>query len=199
MLYIIIGLGNPGGRYCLTRHNLGFMVVDELARRYAIQTARKKFRAEVGEGAIEGAKAVLIKPHTYMNLCGLSVREAVSFFKPEPGRLIVVHDDLDLEPGRIQIRKGGGAGGHKGLASIIEHLGTPDFIRVRLGIGKPAVKEMVEDYVLQHFPPDELEGMAGQVSRASDAVAAIISAGLQEAMNRFNVRKRSAMQEETKD
>lgn len=198
-MYLIIGLGNPGGCYRLSRHNLGFMVVDELALRYAIHVSRKKFQAEIGEGMIAGSRAVLVKPQTYMNLSGLSVREAVSFFKTAPDRLIVIYDDLDLAPGRIQIRTGGGAGGHKGLRSVIEHLGTPDFIRVRLGIGKPERKEMVEDYVLQPFLKDELAGVASQILAASEAVSVILSAGLPEAMNRFNVKQRNDVPDRTED
>ncbi len=185
---LIIGLGNPGTKYHLTRHNLGFLVVDELAEIHGINLSKKKFNALTGEGILWGESAVLAKPQTFMNLSGTAVRGLFGFYKLAVRDLLVVHDDLDLEPGAVRIKAGGGAGGHKGLGSIIESLGEADFVRIRLGIGKPPMKEQTEGYVLQRFAPDELEQTAQAVHRACDVVEALIASGLQTAMNRFNSR-----------
>lgn len=188
---LIIGLGNPGSRYHLTRHNLGFMVVDELAEIHRIGIAKNKYGALVGEGVIAGNPVVLAKPQTFMNLSGSAVRGLVGFFKPQAHDLVIVHDDLDLDSGVVRVKFGGGAGGHKGIKSIIDCIGSPDFVRVRLGIGKPFLKEKTESYVLERFKPGELEATADQVGRGCDAVEEIIAKGVQAAMNRFNPRNRT--------
>lgn len=193
---LIIGLGNPGSKYLLTKHNLGFMVVDEFAEIHRISIAKNKYGALVGEGVIAGNPVVLAKPQTFMNLSGNAVRGLVGFFKPGTHDLIVVHDDLDLDPGVVRVKFGGGTGGHKGIKSIIDCIGGPDFIRVRLGIGKPSLKERTESYVLERFRPGELESTADQVHRGCDAVEEIISKGVQTAMNRFNPRNRKSGPEE---
>ena len=192
---LIVGLGNPGSKYLLTRHNLGFMVVDELSEIHRIDVARKKFNALVGEGTLAGVSVVLAKPQTYMNLSGTAVRELFTFYKSEPKDLLVVHDDLDLDPGVVRIKLGGGAGGHKGLKSIIDGLGRPDFLRVRLGIGKPAMKDRTESYVLERFASGDLEQTADFVHRGCDAVEEILRSGLVAAMNRFNPRSKKAGEE----
>ncbi len=193
---LIVGLGNPGSKYLMTRHNLGFMVVDEVAEIHRIDISKKKFGALVGEGALSGTSVVLAKPQTFMNLSGRSVRELVDFYKAAPEDLVVIHDDLDLDPGIVRIKIGGGAGGHKGLKSIIESLGRPDFIRVRLGIGKPVSKERTESYVLERFAPEELEQTADFVHLACDAVEELLRSSVTSAMNRFNPRTRKSEEED---
>ncbi|MFB3925202.1 MAG: aminoacyl-tRNA hydrolase [Syntrophales bacterium] len=185
---IVIGLGNPGAVYRLTRHNLGFMVVDELSGIHGIPVNRKKFNALVGEGFIEGIAALLVKPLTFMNLSGISARDILSYYKGDIHDLIIVHDDLDLEPWVVRVKTGGGAGGHKGLLSIMEHLGSREFHRVRMGIGKPLMKEMVESYVLESFSKEDIPLVARQVERACEAVGMLVSSQIQKAMNKFNVR-----------
>jgi peptidyl-tRNA hydrolase, PTH1 family len=194
-LKLIVGLGNPGSKYLLTRHNLGFMVLDELAEIHRIDVTKKKFGALVGEGVLAGVSIVLVKPQTFMNLSGTAVRELFVFYKPEPKDLLVIHDDLDLEPGVVRIKLGGGAGGHRGLKSIIDCLGCPDFVRIRLGIGKPALKDRTESYVLERFAAGELEQTAAFVLRGCDAVEEILRSGLVPAMNRFNPRSRKTAEE----
>ncbi len=168
---------------------MGYLVLDELAEEHRISTGRKKFTADIGEGVIGGMSVILLKPRTFMNRSGLAVGQAASFFKIDPADIIVIHDDLDLAFGSIRIKEGGGHGGHKGLISVIDSLGTREFIRVRLGIGKPVLKEMVEDYVLQIFSRDEMTVLPGLLGRATEAVAGILTTGVQAAMCRFNVRQ----------
>jgi len=185
-LKLIAGLGNPGKAYLFSRHNLGFMTVDRLADDLDIRISRTQFDALVGDGTMSGTRVVLAKPQTFMNLSGNSVAALVRFYKLEPEDLIVVHDDLDLPFETVRIKKGGGHGGNKGVLSIIDRLGTPDFVRVRLGIGKPPRKEMTEDYVLCRFPPEEMTTLPQVLAKAADAVEAIVTSGLTNARNRFN-------------
>lgn len=185
---LIIGLGNPGKEYLFSRHNLGFMVVDRLAGDLEIRVARKQFDALTGDGTISGNRIILAKPQTYMNLSGNSVSALLRFYKLEMEDLIVVHDDLDLPFDTVRIKKGGGHGGNKGVMSIMNQLGSPDFVRVRMGIGKPPRKEMTEDHVLGRFFPHEMEKLPDLLVRAADAVEAIIKSGLAAAMNQFNQR-----------
>ena len=179
-------LGNPGREYADNRHNVGFMVGDELARRRG-GSFRSKFSGELAELRLDGRTAVL-KPQTYMNESGRSVREALRFFKVPPEDLLVVHDEVDLEPGRLQVRMGGGLAGHNGLRSIAQHVKTSDFLRVRVGVGRPERGDPrpVADFVLSPFPPeldvDEL------VKRAADAVEVVAREGLEAAQQRFNER-----------
>jgi PTH1 family peptidyl-tRNA hydrolase len=185
---LIVGLGNPGDRYRLNRHNMGFLVLDELAKRQDIDIHRKGFDSCLGKGSIAGLTVILAQPLTFMNRSGEAVKRLVQYFKTDLDDLIVAHDDLDLPLGSVRIKAGGGHGGHKGLKSIIDHLGEPGFIRVRLGIGKPVSKEMVNGYVLESFTGDEMKILPGIVSRACDAVAEIVLSGAQSAMCKFNVR-----------
>ena len=182
---LVAGLGNPGREYERTRHNLGWLVLDELARRHH-GSWRSKFSGSLAEVRLDGLRLALLKPETYMNESGRSVGAAARFFKVEPERLLVVHDDVDLEPGRLQARAGGGLAGHNGLRSLAQDLGTQDFERLRIGVGRPGRGDprSVSDWVLSGFAPeDDLEGL---VSRASDAVETIASQGLGAAQATYN-------------
>jgi len=182
---LVAGLGNPGREYAATRHNAGFMVCDELARRHDGKF-RSKFSGELAEVRIEGRKVALLKPLTYMNESGGSVAAAARFFKVEPASLLVVHDEADLELGRLQARLGGGLAGHNGLRSVAAQLGTPDFARLRIGVGRPERGDPrpVADWVLSPFGSEvDVEGLVG---RAADAVEVLLRDGLDEAQQRFN-------------
>jgi PTH1 family peptidyl-tRNA hydrolase len=182
---LVAGLGNPGREYERTRHNVGWMVIDELARRHE-GSFRSKFDGQLSEVRLEGLRVALLKPETYMNISGKSISAAGRFFKVEPESLLVVHDDVDLEPGRLQARTGGGLAGHNGLRSIASALGTQDFLRLRIGVGRPGRgdRRPVADYVLSPFTPDE--DVDALISRAADAVETIASDGVEPAQQRFN-------------
>jgi PTH1 family peptidyl-tRNA hydrolase len=152
---LIVGLGNPGTRHARNRHNIGFMAADAIARRYGLPPFRNRFRGEVTEGTIAGERRLLLKPQTFMNLSGESVAAAARFFKLSPAELVVLHDELDLRPGKVRVKRGGGSAGHNGLRSIDALLGA-DYWRVRIGIGHPGLKDLVLPYVLQNFPAAEL-------------------------------------------
>jgi PTH1 family peptidyl-tRNA hydrolase len=182
---LVAGLGTPGREYAATRHNLGFLVCDELARRHG-GSFRSKFSGELAELRVEGERVALLKPQTYMNESGRSVAAAVRFFKADPDELLVVHDEVDLEPGRLQVRIGGGLAGHNGLRSVAGSLGTPDFLRLRIGIGRPERGDPrpVADWVLSPFGPDvDVDAL---VAHAADAVETLLRDGLDEAQRRFN-------------
>jgi len=187
---IIAGLGNPGDPYRLTRHNMGFLVVDALADDCGIAIQKKKFEALLGDGRIGEHRVLFVKPQTFMNLSGQSIRQVLDFYQIKADDLLVVHDDLDLPFGTVRIKVGGGDGGHKGIRSLIDHLGDATFIRVRLGIGKPAFRDDTERYVLQPVPKADLEQLAEVVRTACEAVREILAAGARPAMNRFNTRER---------
>ena len=190
-MFIIAGLGNPGRQYEGTRHNMGFDVIDELIDRSRIPSAGVKFHALYGKGVIGGQQVILMKPLSYMNLSGGPVSEMVHYFKADPEReLIVICDDIDLEPGRLRIRKSGSAGGHNGLKDIIARLGTDGFTRIRLGVGhKPADWDLA-DHVLSRFDAVSRRQVDETILRAADAVEMILSRGTDAAMNEFN-RKRT--------
>ena len=182
---LVVGLGNPGREYERTRHNAGWLVLDELARRHD-GSWRSKFSGSLAEVRLGGLRLALLKPETYMNESGRSVGAAARFFKVEPGQLLVVHDDVDLEPGRLQARAGGGLAGHNGLRSLAQDLGTQDFERLRIGVGRPGRgdRRSVSDWVLSGFSPeDDVDAL---VARSADAVEAIASEGLETAQARFN-------------
>jgi PTH1 family peptidyl-tRNA hydrolase len=182
---LVAGLGNPGGAYERTRHNVGWLVVDEVARRHD-GSFRSKFNGQLAEVRLDGLRLALLKPETYMNVSGKSVGAAGRFFKVDPPSLLVVHDDVDLEPGRFQARLGGGLAGHNGLRSIAGALGTQDFLRLRIGVGRPERGDLrpVADYVLSRFEPEvDVEALVG---RAADAVEAIACDGLEAAQSRYN-------------
>lgn len=188
-MYIIVGLGNPGSRYEGTRHNMGFDVIDRLITVNNIPQAGRKFHAVYGTGIIGGQKVVLAKPVTYMNLSGTSVRELMDFYKIDPTReLIVISDDIDLEPGRIRIRKKGSAGGQNGLKHIIQCIGTQDFIRVRVGTGAKPQDWELADWVLSRFPKEERTQVDDAIIRAAEAVETIVTDGIDAAMNRYNTK-----------
>ncbi|MBI5666704.1 MAG: aminoacyl-tRNA hydrolase [Chloroflexi bacterium] len=184
--YLIIGLGNPGKGYADTRHNVGFRVVDELARRYGLTFGRKERKAVVASGVILGKRAILAKPQTYMNLSGEAVRALVDFYKVELSRLLVISDDLDIPLGTLRLRKSGSAGGQGGLKNIIQHLGTQDFNRLRFGIGRPPGRMQPKDYVLQAFKGDDVILAAQMVDRAASAVEVWLTEGIEIAMTRYN-------------
>jgi PTH1 family peptidyl-tRNA hydrolase len=182
---LVAGLGNPGPEHARDRHNVGWMVVDELARRHG-GSFREKFRGRLGDVRIGGVKVLLLKPETYMNESGASIQAAAAYHKVPVERLLVVHDDVDLDTARIQARAGGGLAGHNGLRSIAQRLGTQEFLRLRLGVGRPGRGDPrpVADYVLSPFDPeDDVEAL---VSRGADAVETLATEGLDEAQRRFN-------------
>jgi len=183
---LVVGLGNPGEDYRGTRHNLGFMVVEELARRYRVEKHEYKHNAVIAWVRIHGEPVALIKPLTFMNLSGAAVRPLLAGLKAGTGELLVVYDDMDLEPGRIRLRAGGGAGGHRGLASIMEKLGTSNFNRLRIGIGHPPKGSDAIGHVLGRFSTEEEPVMTGAVAKAADAVEVWVKAGIVKAMNSYN-------------
>lgn len=186
-MVLIVGLGNPGRLYEKGRHNAGFMVIDHLTLDLQIPVEQKKFTALSGRGKIQDTQVIFVKPQSYMNLSGEAVRRFFDFYKMEkPEDVIVVHDDLDLPFSVIRLKAGGGHGGHKGLLSIIQHLGSPDFLRVRIGIGKPDDKEMTERHVLEPFSREEMKRLTGVVTTACLAVREVVSSGIQTAMNKYN-------------
>jgi peptidyl-tRNA hydrolase, PTH1 family len=188
IMYLIIGLGNPGKRYQQTRHNIGFMVLEEIAARWEVDIKQKSFDALWNRGKVAGANVLLAMPQTYMNLSGNAARSLQTYFKVDTGNLIVIHDDLDLPFGAMRLKMGGGDAGHKGLKSIINCLGSADFMRVRMGIGKPAGRIPVEDYVLQKFRQDESDTLKQIIQTASEATADIIGSGLQQAMAKHHTK-----------
>ena len=187
---LLVGLGNPGERYARTRHNVGFRVIDTLAARHGIDIRKTKFDALVGEGALRAGasqeRAVLLKPHTFMNLSGSSLQAAVHFYRVGPEDTVVVYDDLDLPFGKLRIRERGGDSGQRGVRSILEALGESEFARLRVGIGRPTTPMDPGDYVLQPFGPEETERLPAILDRAADALETIVFEGTIPAMNRFN-------------
>jgi len=187
---LVVGLGNPGRQYASTRHNVGWMVLDELASAYSAESFRKKFSGEYAKAIVEGRTAYLLRPETYMNESGRSVQPAAAFFDVEPSNVIALHDELDLPFGEVRVKVGGGHAGHNGLRSIIRHLGTPDFVRVRIGIGRPPAgfRGEVADYVLSSFDTSERAELPDLVKKAATAVQKIAALGLHRAMNEVNTR-----------
>jgi len=182
---LVAGLGNPGRAYERTRHNAGWLVLDELARRHG-GSWRSKFSGSLAEVRVGDARLALLKPETYMNESGRSLGAAARFFKVEPQQVLVVHDDVDLETGRLQARAGGGLAGHNGLRSLAQHVGSQDFLRLRIGVGRPGRgdRRSIADWVLSPFAPeDDADAL---VARSADAVEKIVAEGLQEAQQRFN-------------
>lgn len=216
-MWLLVGLGNPGRKYERNRHNLGFRVIDELERRHALGGFRAKFGGEVAAGMLSIAgrhhKAVLLKPMEYMNLSGFAVQRAAQFHDIEPERIIVIHDEIDLDFGRLRLKSGGGHGGHNGLRSLIEQLGANDFLRVRMGVGKPGPNpgqagaagapanaagrdRRVAGYLLSDFPAEQEPQVEELVRTAADAVEAIVARGITAAMNEFHAPKPDSLPEE---
>ncbi|MFU0828941.1 MAG: Peptidyl-tRNA hydrolase [Lachnoclostridium sp.] len=185
-MYIIVGLGNPTREYQATRHNIGFDVITRISDDYGIPLDFKKHKAICGKGFIEGEKVIIAQPQTYMNLSGESVRELVDFYKIEPDHLIIVYDDISLNVGQLRIRGKGSAGGHNGIKSIISHLGTQEFLRIRVGIGDKPEGWDLADYVLSRFMDEEQPIIREAIKRSSEAVGTIIKDGLEAAMNIYN-------------
>jgi len=185
---IIVGLGNPGRKYERTRHNAGFMVVDELANNLYSDIAQEKYFALIGKAHIDSEQVILVKPQTYMNESGRAVVAAVRGSYADISDLIVIHDELDLPSGSVRVKIGGSHGGHNGLRSIIEHLGSAEFVRVRIGISRPTPGRDTADYVLSPFLVEEREASAKAISRAVEAVKVILNEGPTAAMNKFNQR-----------
>jgi PTH1 family peptidyl-tRNA hydrolase len=185
-MYLIVGLGNPGAEYENTRHNLGFKVVEELARRLNISSLKEKCHSFMAEANLKGKKIILAQPQTFMNNSGLAVRSLIDWFRYNPKNLILVYDDVDLEVGQLRVREKGGDGGHHGVESVIGSVGTTEFGRVRIGIGRENLTDDVTDYVLRHIPPAQREKLDAAVIAAADAVESIITDGLSPAMNKYN-------------
>ena len=187
--YIIAGLGNPGKQYELSRHNAGFLCIDILANRYSFKTDRIKFNALCADVMISSKRCLVMRPQTYMNLSGESVRAAADFYKVDPEDILIVYDDISLAPGQLRIRAKGSAGGHNGIKSIIAHLGTQEFPRVKVGVGEKPSRMDLADYVLGHFSKEEQATMADAVKEAADAVCEIVNVGIAQAMNDHNRKK----------
>lgn len=187
-MFVFAGLGNPGVRYDSTRHNIGFEVIDQFARAHGISVRKVKHKALLGEGRVNGVPVVLVKPQTYMNLSGESLQSVMNFYKIPVTNLVVIYDDIDLDTGVMRIRQQGGAGTHNGMRSILAHLGTQNFPRVRMGVGKPTQGELA-DYVLGRFRPEEIRLMEKAILTAVEALDAVICDGVQKAMNQFNTGK----------
>ena len=183
---LIVGLGNPGREYAWTRHNLGWQVVAYLSEQWRIPLGKKGYESLWGQGRVGGETVILAQPTTYMNLSGEAVSRLLAYFKLSPADLVVIHDDLDVPPWRLKIVEGGGPGGHRGVLSLIAALHTEEFLRVKLGIGRPPPQMPGERYVLTPFPAAEAENVAQFIERAAQAVATLIGEGLAAAQNRFH-------------
>jgi PTH1 family peptidyl-tRNA hydrolase len=185
----VVGLGNPGRRYRATRHNAGFRVVDRLASRWEVAVAREAHRALVGEARRAGERVLLVKPQTYMNESGEAVASVQRFYRVDPAHVIVVHDDVDLDVGRVRIRSGGRGGGNRGVESLIATLGDPGFLRVKVGVGRPTAGPVPPSYVLSVPPGEEASRLDEAEERAADAVELLLAEGPERAMNRINQRE----------
>lgn len=185
--YIVAGLGNPGDKYIHTRHNAGFMALDAFSEKKGFKTDKLKYHALTGEANIASKRVLFIKPQTYMNNSGVAVREAAAFYKISAENIIVIFDDISLEPGKIRIRKKGSAGGHNGIKSIIEHLGSDNFPRIKIGVGaKPHPDYDLADWVLGEIPKDQREIFFDALVRAGDALEAMLESGIDAAMAKYN-------------
>jgi peptidyl-tRNA hydrolase, PTH1 family len=188
-MWLLVGLGNPGPKYAQNRHNIGFMVIDEIASRSRSDGWRAKFGGELTSGDVAGAKAVLLKPQEYMNVSGHAVQRSAAFYQVEPKHIVVVHDEIDLPLGTLRVKVGGGHGGHNGLRSIIQELGSPDFVRVRVGVGRPGPagkSSNVAGFVLDDFAKSERTEVEIVLKEAADAIEEVIKKGPLLAQNRYN-------------
>lgn len=189
-MFVIVGLGNPGKKYENTRHNAGFIAIDALADKYGISISEKKHKALCGSGVMEGNKVVLVKPQTFMNLSGESVRSIMDFYKIDPEEdMLVIYDDISLAPGNIRIRKKGSAGGHNGIKSIIAHAGTQNFMRVKVGVGEKPSGWDLADYVLGHFSDEDNVKLKEIMPDIIQAVTFMVQGDVDKAMNDFNAKK----------
>ena len=185
-MYLIVGLGNPEEDYANTRHNMGFNTINEIAKEYEIDLSRQKFKGIYGSGIIEGEKVILLKPQTFMNSSGESVVEFMNFYKLEDENLIVIYDDIDIEPSFIKIRKTGSAGSHNGMKSIIHFLQYDSFKRVRVGIGKPREGKDLIEHVIGAIEDEDIDNLRIGVKKAKEAVIEILKNGVDSAMNKYN-------------
>lgn len=185
-MYLIIGLGNPEEEYARTRHNMGFDTINKISEKYNIKVNKNKFNSLYGTGTIEGERVILLKPQTYMNLSGTALRDFMNFYKLSSKDIIVIYDDLDIEPGIIKIRKKGGPGTHNGMKSVVKEIGTEDFSRIRIGIGNPEYKNDLLNYILTRIPDDEYKILQSSINNAAEAVCEIIRNGIDSAMNLYN-------------
>lgn len=188
-MFLIAGLGNPGKEYENTRHNAGFMVLDALADKLGADISEKKHKGLCGKAVIGGEKVILLKPQTFMNSSGESIRAAADYYKIEPEDILVVYDDISLAPGQLRVRAKGSAGGHNGIKSIIAHLGTQEFPRIRVGVGEKPARMDLADYVLGHFSSEERKIMEDAVKEAAEAACEVVSDGIDQAMNHHNMKK----------
>ena len=185
-MFLIVGLGNPKEEYSNTRHNMGFDTINKLANEYNIKINKNKFKGLCGSGIIENEKVILLKPQTYMNLSGESIKEAMAFYKIKSENIIVIYDDIDIEPGIIKIRKKGGPGGHNGMKSVISEIDTQNFPRIRIGIGKPENKGQLIEYVIGKMPQTDKDILEKATILGKEAILEIIKNGVDIAMNKFN-------------
>lgn len=185
-MYLIVGLGNPEEDYSNTRHNMGFNTINKLAKQYNIEINKKKFKGLYGTGIIENEKVILLKPQTFMNLSGESIKEAIDFYKIKEDKLIIVYDDIDIEPGTIKVRKTGGPGTHNGMKSVIQNINTRNFARIRIGIGMPEHKGDLINYVIGAIPEEEKKTLDEATTLGKEAIIEIIKNGIDNSMNKFN-------------
>jgi PTH1 family peptidyl-tRNA hydrolase len=192
---IVVGLGNPGARYERTRHNVGFDVADRIAERHGVALSTKRFKARLGSGRVSGQSVVVALPQTFMNCSGESIGPMAGWYKVPPEQVIVVHDELDLPFGRVKVKAGGGHGGHNGLRDLASKLPSRDFVRVRVGIGRPDGRMDPAAWVLARWSPEQAAGLPDLIEQAADAVEAVLQHGVREAMNRLNGEGRQAKKE----
>lgn len=187
---VIVGLGNPGKDYDKTRHNIGFMVIDELVDSLKVSGPKIKFKAVYGEANVDGEKILLVKPQTFMNNSGEAVRDILNFYKVKPEDLIIIYDDIDIDFSSVRIRKKGSAGSHNGMKSIIYHIETDDFPRIRIGVGKKHENQDLANFVLSRFSNEETEDINIAIKKAAEAVLSIVKDGVDNAMNKYNTKKK---------
>ena len=185
-MYLIAGLGNPENEYAHTRHNMGFDTINNIAKNNNISISKTKFKALYETGIIQGKKVILLKPQTYMNSSGISIKEVVDFYNIKPEEIIIIYDDIDIEKGKIKLRKKGGPGSHNGMKSVIQELQSTDFIRIRVGIGQPEFKNDMINYVIGNVPDEEQKVLQEGTQKAAEAVEEILKNGIDIAMNKFN-------------
>lgn len=188
MRWVVAGLGNPGDQYHRSGHNIGFMVIDRMAEKCGARLDRRKFKGVFGETRVGADSVILVKPQTYYNLSGECVGAILGYYKISVERLIVVHDEIDLEPRQLRLKRGGGDAGNRGVRSIAATLGTPEFVRVRVGIGRPTPGEEAREHVLNTLSRADLEAFKASIARAAEAVEGVIISGLERAMNLYNQR-----------
>ena len=185
-MYLIVGLGNPEEEYARTRHNMGFDTINKISEKYNIKVNKSKFNSLYGTGTIEGEKVILVKPQTYMNLSGNAVRDFMNFYKLSSKDIVVIYDDLDIEPGIIKIRKKGGPGTHNGMKSVVHEIQTEDFSRIRIGIGNPEYKNDLLNFILTRIPDEEYKLLEKAQENAVKAIVEIIKNGIDTSMNKYN-------------